>query len=187
MKRTLFVVVALVAFATAASGATISVVSNKLTYNVGETISLSISGDSQATKDNGIFGQLEYSAALTDTVTSSQSEMKGGSATFTTGNLGRGDGFAEVFDQLNGTAANVTVSTLLASTATLVAQAAGIVNVNWSLSPGLQLDFFGLTSVGNGGTAPDTATTFTIIPEPGTAALLGLGMLGLVLGGRRRS
>jgi hypothetical protein len=187
MKRTLFVVVALVAFATAASGATISVVSNKLTYNPGETITLTVSGDSQGAKDNAVFGQLEYSAALTDTVTSSQSELKGGTATFTTGNLGRGDGFAEVFDQLNGTAANVTVSTLLASTATLVAQAAGIVTVNWSASPGLTLDFFGLSNTAAGGTVPDTATTFTIIPEPATAALLGLGMLGLVLGGRRRS
>jgi hypothetical protein len=34
---------------------------------------------------------------------------------------------------------------------------------------------------------PHNSAILTIIPEPGTASLLGLGMLGLVMAGRRRS
>jgi opacity protein-like surface antigen len=59
MKRTLFVVVALVAFATAASAASLSVVSDKTTYNVGETITLTVTGDDTGGSTSyGIFGRL---------------------------------------------------------------------------------------------------------------------------------
>jgi hypothetical protein len=34
---------------------------------------------------------------------------------------------------------------------------------------------------------PHNSAILTIIPEPGTASLLGLGMLGLVMAGRRRN
>lgn len=185
MKRTLFIVATVIGFATAASAVTLTVVSDKLTYAPGENILLTVTGDSQGAKDDAIYGQLVYSAALTTTVTSSQSQLtRGGGAIFAlTGNLARGDGFAEVFDQIidsGGTPRSV--DNLQVSTATLIADAAGVVNVDWASGPGINLDFFGLT---NGPGAP--GTTFTIVPEPTTAALLGLGLLGLMLGGRRRS
>jgi len=186
MKRTLFVVAALVAFATAAGAATLSVVSNKLTYNPGETITLTVTGNSQGGKDDAAVGRLEYSAALTTTTTSSQSQFTraGGTLFALTGVLVQGDGFADVFNTIiDGGGSPRTVDNLLTSTAQLIADAAGTVVVTWSSSPGLELDFFGLTNATN----PGPAASFTIIPEPTTAALLGLGLLGLVLGGRRRS
>jgi hypothetical protein len=186
MKRTLFVVAALVAFATAASAATISVVSNKLTYNPGEQVILTVTGNSQGGKDDAVFGRLEYSAALTTSLTSSQSQLtRGGGSIFAlTGSLAQGEGFADVINQIIDSGGTPrTVDNLQISTATLLADAAGTVAVTWSTGLGFELDFFGLTS----GTNPGPQATFTIIPEPTTAALLGLGLLGLVLGGRRRS
>jgi hypothetical protein len=50
----------------------------------------------------------------------------------------------------------------------------------WRTSPSTQrLDWFGLTN------AP--GTTVTVVPEPTTVALLGLGLLGLAVAGRRRA
>ena len=57
MKRTLFIVAALVGvgFATAASAATLSVVSDKASYNIGETITLTVTGFYDDIVDYGIF------------------------------------------------------------------------------------------------------------------------------------
>jgi len=188
MKRTLFIVAAVVGFATAASAATLTVVSDQGSYNVGDTITLTVTGDASTNLADSLYGRLIYSAALTNTVASSQTvhtatfvvgTMAPSTITATTGGLNVGDGFADVFNQIIDLSPR-TVDQLQIATATLVAEAAGIVTVDWSSALGTELNFFGITN-------PHPGTTFTIIPEPTTVALLGLGMLGLVLGGRRRS
>ena len=45
------------------------------------------------------------------------------------------------------------------------------------MSP-LGVGFFGITG-------PQTLGSYTVIPEPTTAALMGLGLLGLAVAGRR--
>ncbi|HXK25710.1 MAG TPA: PEP-CTERM sorting domain-containing protein [Myxococcota bacterium] len=57
-----------------------------------------------------------------------------------------------------------------------------VITFAWRTTPSTQrLDWFGLTN------APGTSVTVAgVIPEPTTAALLGLGMLGLAVSGRRR-
>jgi hypothetical protein len=53
----------------------------------------------------------------------------------------------------------------------------------WQTSPSTaQVDFFNF----NNAVAPVPALAITVIPEPTTAALLSLGLLGLVAGSRRR-
>jgi len=186
MKRTLVVVAAVVGFAAAASASTLSVISTTTsnvvqnTFAPGDTIVLRITGDATGVTSNGIHGELTYNGALTTDVGGTQGDWYS-----TLGTQFLGDGVSVAFDQGNGqanpTAPNNQIST---STITLLADATGISIVRWG---GENLQFFDIyTSSGGFGDMPD-AHSFTIIPEPATAGLIGLGLLGLVLGGRRRS
>lgn len=181
MKRTLIVLAVVVGFATAASGATLSIVSNSPTYTPGSTITLTVTGDDQGTTDYGIFGRIEYDTNASH-ISAVQTQLVGPYGKWTTQPLpSDGPGTSRAFSQITGTGQNANNLPGTLSTILLLAVAPGVVNVDWdttNANPGLRLDFFGLT------TAP--GTTFTIIPEPTTAALLSLGLLGILVGGRRR-
>jgi len=180
MKRTLVVVAVVVGFAAAANAATLSVASNKTTYNVGETITLSVSGDGQGATAYSIFGRLLYNSALVGPGTRNQTAVGTG---WTLGTLNSSSGISEAINQINlagGTSNNLPAGNPF-SIVTLVANAVGVVNVNWdTVGAGFQLSFFGLTN------APGTSFTIVAVPEPATAALLSLGIVGLAVGGRRR-
>jgi len=77
MKRTLFVVVALVVFAMGANAASLTVVSNKTTYNTGETITLTVAGSDAGASSYAVFGRLEYNGALASGVTQAQANLGG--------------------------------------------------------------------------------------------------------------
>ena len=192
MIRIGLLVVSILSIAQAAGAASLSVVPDKITYNVGETITLVVTGDDAGATAYGVFGRLEYSAPLVKNATSSQKTLKGAYGSWISGTLPFSDGpsaYTTAFNQIappfNQDTAQNLPGTL--ATITLIANAAGVVNASWNTnaSSGFQLDFFGLTS------AP--GTSFTIlqiygdgyIPEPGTAALLGLGLIGLASRRRR--
>jgi hypothetical protein len=185
MTRLFSIALALVACASAANAVTLTVETDKLLYDLGETVHVTIMGNPSGAKDDGIWGRLEYSAALTTTLTSSQTQhTRGGGMLFSlTGALQRGDGFAEVFNQIiDGGGVGRTVDNVQIATATLIADAAGIVEIFWD-DAFYGLDFFGLTNA-SVGSPPNPVASFTIVPEPGTIALLGLGLLALAAGHR---
>jgi hypothetical protein len=173
MKRTLFVMAVVLGFATAASAATLTVVSDKASYTVGETITLSVSGDAQGELAYGAIGRLLYSAALTDTVGVVENAIN--NTWLLSGAPAFGDGFAEAFNQIALAPATMNGANPIAII-TLTATGVGTVNVDWSGD----LDFFSVDGARPG-------TSFEIVPEPTTAVMLGLGLFGLALGGRRRS
>src|SRR5262245_22232480 len=66
MRRLLFTSALVLACGSAASAATLSVSADKLTYLVGETITLSIFGDAQGASADAIFGRLGFNGGLVD-------------------------------------------------------------------------------------------------------------------------
>lgn len=139
--------VVLVASASA-TAATLSVAPDKPSYAVGETIVLTVTGDDQNASAFGIYGRLRYDAALTQTLSASQTTLQGASGSWIPGALEIGDGFAAAFDQISSNFSEGDTATNLPGvlgTITLVAEAPGHVTVAWETSPN-PLDFFGLTS-----------------------------------------
>ena len=180
MKRTLVVVAAVVGFAAAASASTLTVFTTnssnvaQTVFNVGDTILLKVTGVATGT-DLGIQGRLDFNAAITSVVGTVQGTW------LPTIVNNSGDGFSYAFNQTSGSAQaaiNPTDTTVI----TLIADAIGTSTVTWG---GSSLDFFGIYQYPI--TDPSTGASFSIIPEPTTATLIGLGLFGLALGGRRRA
>jgi hypothetical protein len=193
MKRTLVVVAAVVGFATAASAASLSVFTTNSsnvaqnTFLVGDTILLKVTGDATTGASPGAAQvQLFWNSALTTTVVDPLG-CNGANLPCTTtaqgswyadkGNMALNDGDAFAINQAGArTATNIDTSVIA-----LIADAVGTTAINYG---GSYLIFFDIYEAN-----PNTPTghSFTIIPEPTTAALIGLGLFGLALGGRRRA
>jgi PEP-CTERM motif-containing protein len=165
--------------------ATLSISSDKLTYNVGETMTLTVFGDDEGAIAYSIYGKLLYSGALVDNGPNNGTQFQTLLGPGWTKNvlLATDDGVdasIDAFGQISLPAQSADNLPGLLSTVTLIATAPGAVDVSWddsAVHPGFGLQFFGLTS------AP--GTSFTIVPEPTTAALLGLGLLALAIRRRR--
>jgi hypothetical protein len=182
MKHMLFVGSSVFGIAAAANAASLSVGSDKLTYAVGETITLTVTGDDAGAVRYGVFGRLDYGGALVDNGTRNQLMLVGQNGSWITGTLPGSDNgvdaYSFAFNQIAGLTPDTAINLPAAfATVTLIAKAVGFVNVNWHTVPdGAELDFFGLTS------AP--GTSFTIVPEPDTSVLVALGLF--LLGGALR-
>ena len=195
MKHLLFAGLCLVTIAASANAASLSVNSDKPTYFIGETITLTITGDDgvdflgENPRTYGIFGRLDYSGAFVDNGTRSQTALVGDLGTWVKGILSAGDNgtaaFSYAFNQLSPCCSGDTANSLPATfaTVTLIAKAVGFLDVSWhtAFGQGQELYFFGLTD------APGTSLTILDpVPEPATAVLLGLGLLALVAACRER-
>jgi hypothetical protein len=160
---------------TAASAATLSVNADKLTYLVGETITLTVTGDPQGDGSYQVYGRLLYTGPVPN---DTRAQFKIGPSWILDPTLDAGSGFSEAFSQVTVQPFDTVNLPGLISTVTLIATTPGIVDISWETTGIIALDFFGLTN------AP--GTSFTIVPEPTTATLLVLALLGLA-GWRRAS
>lgn len=178
-----------------ASAATLSVESDKPVYSVGETISLSIVGDSEGAEAISVTGFLRFDTTLVEWISLDQRPLTsldgaevwltGGAANFCLDDLAKNPG-CPAFDQIGPLVATpLAVDGPLISMMTLIATAPGVVDMVWETDPASTwaLDFFGLTDAP--GTSFENAPggSFRIVPEPSTALLL---MGGLVALGVRR-
>ena len=187
MRRTLFVLCAAIASVATANAATVTITPDKATYHVGETITLSIAGDSQGGTEIGVFGYLLFDKSLASYQGGSQQPLVslGGSLTWLRGtlpcNTSNPREGCTAFNQI-GTYTYQAVDNLLLASMQLLAVAPGALDLSWETDPstGFQFRFFGLTN------APGTSVTI-VNPEPGTAGLLGLGLFALARFRRRRA
>jgi hypothetical protein len=178
IKQILISLITVIGLAITANAATLSVTSDASTYAPGATITLTVSGDAEGASTTAVFAQVLFSGDSSFVSSSQQGQTSfSGGLPWASGALTSGAGFADALNQIAGLSA-LPADNLFSATIVLTAGSAGTVATSFNTTPGANLlDFYGASGTGG---------TFTIVPEPTTAGLLGLGLLSLAVVGRRR-
>jgi hypothetical protein len=193
----LLITASVAGLATTATAATLNVYTTdtanvlKSTFIVGETFLLKVTGDTQGAVGPGdAFVQLSYNGSITDEVRNPPG-CTGGTllpcTTLTQGNWFADKGAMVVADGVTnaifqaGPRSAINVDT---SVITLIATGIGVSDVRYT---GTVLNFFGNYAYTDNGVDIPTGHSFTIVPEPGTGALLVLCLLGVASWRRARA
>jgi hypothetical protein len=172
-----------------AQAATLTITADAATYNISDTITLTIIGDSEGGSAIDILGVLNFNGNLVSGLggqTQTKLRKPAGGATWTAGGLlvnGVIANTQDSFTQFHGGTLPDLSSKKLTAVMTFHADANGVANFGWNTSviDGIAFTFFGLTN------APGISVNIGVpVPEPSTAGLMGLGLIGLVVAGRRR-
>ena len=83
--------------------ATLTMSFDKSVYSLGETITLTVTGDAQGASSTQVYGRVLSDAGLVGSLDSAQSQLTSfsGAIPWTTAPLNRGPGFNEAFNQLS--------------------------------------------------------------------------------------
>lgn len=193
MKRTLIALMA-VTFAAASANALATVdVTFTGTPTPGSTITLEVrvTGTPADGTDGSLFGALVYptSGIVTPVTPGTQFAFPSDGTPYGLGALSCTTARCVMFNQVAGVQGPQTGSQtnfLIASQNYTIAPGAipgSILTWNWQTTPSTQiLSFYNATPV-----TPALSVTVVPIPEPTTAAMLGLGLFGLAMAGRRRA
>lgn len=123
-----------------ALASTLTITPDQTVYQVGDTITLSVSGDAQGASAYGVYGRILFDAGLADYVASHQERLRSRGSSWAPGQLTGGDGFGEAFSQWAG-GENETPDGLLAASVTLVATAPGVLDYSWQTDTDVRLWF----------------------------------------------
>jgi hypothetical protein len=169
-----------------AQAATLTFTADQATYAVSDIITLTVIGDSEGASALKVLGIVDYDGSLVTALGGqTQSTLKQATTqNWLVGGLIIDGVWADTqdsFNQINGGTLPKGTTKKLTAVMTFHADASGVANFDWNLLATTSLDFFGITN------SPGvTVTIGTIVPEPSTAGLMGLGLIGLVIAGRSR-